>query len=881
MSANLFHSYLSPVEPGFGQVPSVTWGSSPIGYASQPAPAFDNASASTSMRPGGVGSSYQAQQAPTMLRPKAPSSQGPFQFTASSPFNFSARPVLESLPEGAATPPGMPGGLGAAYAHASMPAPTPAANAAGAPMLPVQEQRAMSLPANTKVQTRAEFRDAACEHAFRFVDANKIGNLNMSQNKTGLTLVFEQLGDVKMPKDTWYVEVFRNFDPKGMGFVGFSAFRDIAVQFDDHQLARKKKMEDKMESQAGTPSGTPAASRNSAKPLPQPPPQAEGMRPAGQTSAATPGGRTPGQRVDPFTAAAAAASVEGGSPGERSSADSPDQAGAIRQERSRVSSDMLIPHGPSRSSCGAGRQGAAELDRDVMFPTYVGRLAIFDDYEFHGDAGKGAFGKVMVVRNKATKQLRACKVMGSQSAQQRDLIDTEITILKEMNHPNIVKLYEVYFEEGKEKKVTNGNIYLIFELCEGGDLFGRILHHYERLHQPMTEGHVAFMMSQIMSAIAYLHDMKIVHRDIKPENILFVDRSSSSAIKIIDYGLADFTAKLQETAKEVRVEKKGMAGQFARMIPAINGKHFISHHERKKVMVRAGTPHYMAPEMLETQWYDQKADIFSIGIILCQLLTGWHPFHIPQVDDEASVKNKIKDPAPVEFPRDVFANVSPEAQHLCRMLLEKDPQKRWNAKQALESPWFQDPNKPTPYGDKGVLSNSIFEGLMQYQAHNKLKRAVLQLLTRELSEYQIQELRKKFNALDSQGDGMLSPQELIEGMRHIDYDMKDEELDKIMAALDVTGNQQIGYKEFISALIERRVKFDRSQLLAVFKRFDVKDRGLIAYEDVAKMLKTTSGEKAGITESEFVEIADPYTRSADTERVELTFDEFVQLFEAT
>ena len=76
------------------------------------------------------------------------------------------------------------------------------------------------------------------------------------------------------------------------------------------------------------------------------------------------------------------------------------------------------------------------------------------------------------------------------------------------------------------------------------------------------------------------------------------------------------------------------------------------------------------------------------------------------------------------------------------------------------------------------LSVSIFDGLKQYQAYNKLKRAVLQLLTRELSEFQIQELRAKFMALDKQGDGLLSCEELIEGMRHVGYEMSQVELNK-------------------------------------------------------------------------------------------------------
>lgn len=757
-------------------------------------------------------------------------------------------------------------------------------------MLPLHEARAASMPAGAQVVSRNAHRASVCEHAFLFVDALKIGKVNMSQNKTGLTLVFEQLGDVKMPNDEWYVKVFRNFDSDDDGLIDFNAFKDIAVQWDDHQLEKKKKRQEKDQlSQANTSAPT---YEPRGKPLPQPPPQAtaasEGIPPP------PPQGSAQVQRLQvgasphagmPGALAASALPVEGGksSAVERSAVESSDLAGAGRPERSKVSDMNVLSHAPSRASQSSAktRVGAAELKTDVMFPTYVGRLAIFDDYEFYGDAGKGAFGKVMVVRSKHTKQLRACKVMAGQTAMQRELIDTEINLLKAMNHPNIVKLYEVYFEEGPQKKVNNGNIYLIFELCEGGDLFGRIIHHYERLHQPMTEGHVAFMMSQILSAVAYLHERGIVHRDIKPENILFVDRSSSSAIKIIDYGLADFTTKIRDTAREVKVEKTGLLGKLARALPTINGKHMIPYHERKKVMVRAGTPHYMAPEMIEHQWYDQKADLFSIGIIFCQLLTGWHPFHIQQVDDEASVKKKIADPAPVEFARTVFSNVSPEAQDLCKKLLEKDPEKRLSAKQALEHVWFQDPHKPSPYGDKGVLSTSIFEGLMKYQAYNKLKRAVLQLLTRELSEYQIQELRKKFNALDSKGDGMLSPEELIAGMRHIGYEMSEEELANIMAALDGSGSQQIGYKEFISALIERRVKFDRSQLLECFKKFDTNNTGRISYEDVARLLESGAGGRPGMTESEWVEIAAPGGgRSTVADRVELTFDEFVALMEA-
>jgi len=351
-----------------------------------------------------------------------------------------------------------------------------------------------------------------------------------------------------------------------------------------------------------------------------------------------------------------------------------------------------------------------------------------------------------------------------------------------------------------------------------------------------------------------------------------VDRSSASPLKIIDFGLANFTEKIREQAKEVKVPRGGAVGRLARMLPSVNGKHIIPWHDRKKVMQKAGTPHYMAPEMIEGD-YDELADLFSIGIILCQLLTGWHPFYTPG-DDEPSVRAKISAEEPVHFPPEIWHPVTKDALDLTRRLLEKDPRKRLGASGALAQPWFADPLKPSPFGNVSALSVSIFDGLMKYQAYNKLKRAVLQLLTRELSEFQIQELRKKFMALDTQGDGLLCTEELLEGMRHVGYEIKGDDVKQIMAVLDSTGNQRIGYKEFISALIERRVRFDRQQLLECFKKFDTGNTGKIRYEDVASVMSL------GLTESEWHEIAGLGSQDSNSMPA-LTFEQFVELMENT
>lgn len=795
------------------------------------------------------------------------------------PFNAAGRPPtarpLDAVTENVQATQGLPAGgsLGQGLSvrpvvgvpHQSMPAQAPAFAATRAGQATVE--RHQSLPAQNQ-QTRLELRTATIEHAFSFVSTGS-GMINMSQNKTGLTVVFEQLG-ITCPPDKWFVQVFRNYDKSDAGMIEFKHFKDIAEQWDDHQTEKRKKKEQAFRARERDSDG--------ATNLPPPPPVLDGMREApegvreGQramghgalTSNPQDADRLSGKAVS--SPAGQAPGAAGGRP-QFLPADDDDQTLQPLRDESRTSQ-------PSHVST-KSRVSAAEINADVMYPTYVGRLAIFDDYEFCGDVGVGAFGKVMVVKHRSSKALRACKAVVTHNACQRRLIDTEITLMKALNHPNIVKLHEVYFE-GDPEQNTAGNIYLVMELCEGGDLYGRIMYHYVRLKDPMKEGQCAYMMQQILSATQYCHEKEIIHRDIKPENIIFVDRTSGSALKIIDFGLANFTEKIRETAKEVKVERTGVLGTVARMVPAIGGRHLIPHHTRKQVMQTAGTPHYMAPEMIQGN-YDSKADCFSIGIILSQLLSGWHPFFAPDVDDQESVKVKIKDPAPVVLPPDKFQHVTREAQQLCLGLLEKDPNRRLSAKQALEHPWFRIGNKPTPFGFKNDITVSIFEGLMDYQAYSKLKRAVLQLLARELSERQIQELRKKFMALDTEGDGLLSVEELLKGMRHVGHVLPEPDVRKIVAALDPSGQGRIGYQEFISALIQRRVKFSREQFIDVFKKFDQDKKGRITYEDVRRVLQGAC-DTPGITESEWKEIAAPNVRT--DELPGLTVAEFLALMEA-
>jgi calcium-dependent protein kinase len=505
---------------------------------------------------------------------------------------------------------------------------------------------------------------------------------------------------------------------------------------------------------------------------------------------------------------------------------------------------------------------------------HSGDRQVHDNYEFFGSIGHGSFGDVMIARQKHTRQLRACKVVTVRTEKQLQLARTEVELLQTLDHPNILKLHEAYLDKSSSHAGTK--IYMVTELCEGGDLRSRISYHYEELKQPMSESHAAFMMQQILSALHCCHARGIVHRDIKPENILFMDRSPKSPVKIIDFGLADFTERIRARAEEVEVPREDMMGRLVRTLPQLTKRSSRLRFTSKRVMQRAGTAPYMAPEV-DQGLYNESADMFSVGIILCQMLSGRHPFKVSQNESRKSIRLKITAPFPVEFAADTFGHVSSEAQDLCREFLEKNPKKRLNAARALAHPWFSDPSKQLPYGNPSSTSaceiiqrESIFDAICEYQTSHRLKRAVLQLLAREVPEDQLKGLSNQFMALDTNGDGRLSVNELARGLQSGTAD-----LEQVLSTL--SDGQQIPYAEFIAALAWHHVDFDRDHFWSCFQKLDRSNRGCITYADMCAALRVDSADEPAFSESEWEDITVAVGSGGMHDRLEVTFERLLAL----
>ncbi|KAJ2891001.1 Calcium/calmodulin-dependent protein kinase type I, partial [Coemansia aciculifera] len=263
--------------------------------------------------------------------------------------------------------------------------------------------------------------------------------------------------------------------------------------------------------------------------------------------------------------------------------------------------------------------------------------------------GSGTYAVVREMVHIVTGQRYAGKIISKQLMSERrwtQAIPSEIGILKRLSqqHENILTLVD-YFE-------TSRNVYIITELCTGGELFEHIL-----CRKPeFTEHDAAGVVRQIVEGVSFLHDHGIVHRDIKAENCLFKTPAPDSTLAIADFGMS-------------RIIGMGENGES-------NGA----------LTTLCGTPGYMAPEMVLKTGHGRPVDMWAVGVIAYFILCGNTPFERdnPRAEAHAVVACDY-----AFEPKDHWRHISPAAQHFIAALLVYNPEKRMTAAQALVHPWLQ------------------------------------------------------------------------------------------------------------------------------------------------------------------------------------------------
>ena len=428
----------------------------------------------------------------------------------------------------------------------------------------------------------------------------------------------------------------------------------------------------------------------------------------------------------------------------------------------------------------------------------IGR-ALRDCYEFTKNLGKGGYGKVFQVRNKKSGQLYACKKLSKLNVNNLIKFRREINILVKMDHPNIIKLYDVF--------ESQNSLYLIMEECHGGELFDRILKRIES-NEMYSEKEACEIIQQVMSAIEYCHKQGIVHRDLKPENLLYLREGPelNNPLKIIDFGLS----------QEININK------------------ILSS--------KVGTAYYVSPEILQGK-YSEKCDVWAAGVILYVLLSGEPPFNGPS---DGVIYSKIRQ-FKFNFPEKRWSKISNDAKDLLSKMLVPEAQ-RLSASQVLEHPWFQlvKDNK-IPLEKIKLDGNSNF--FKEYKESNKLKKIVLLYMASKLQEEEILDLNKLFKAFDEDNDGQIDYKEFEQGiMRLNSKGIKKEEIQSMFDEIDSDNNKKIDYTEFIAATLQKNVFLKKEKLFDAFSALDTDKNGKIAKDDLMGVLKLQPQHDKFVTE---------------------------------
>jgi len=430
------------------------------------------------------------------------------------------------------------------------------------------------------------------------------------------------------------------------------------------------------------------------------------------------------------------------------------------------------------------------LSRAQLIPNHPGNIR--DMYNIEAKKlGEGTYGSVSSARHKATGAVRAVKTMSKGHVKNMERFQQEIAIMKVMDHPNIIKLFET-FEDRR-------HLYLVMELCTGGELFDKII---EAGH--FREVDAAVVVSHILHAIFYMHKNGVCHRDLKPENFLFLSKApiDQNQLKLIDFGLSSIVAK------------------------------------GKAMSTKAGTPYYVAPQVLQGN-YDHSCDIWSCGVIMFTLLCGYPPFY-GKTDQE--VLQKVKS-GNFTFEHKDWRHISEDAKALIRMLLKFDPSQRLTAEQALQHEWIR---CRAPRATAVSLQAGIVDNLRAFQSQHKMKKAALHIIAGQLSEEKIKVLRQTFEALDANGDGLLTSEELKDGMAkaNLEHLLAGVDLEAVMEGFDADGSGLIDYTEFLAATLDKKCYLQEDVCYTAFSVFDQDGDGHITLEELKKILENGSVDEA-------------------------------------
>ena len=421
---------------------------------------------------------------------------------------------------------------------------------------------------------------------------------------------------------------------------------------------------------------------------------------------------------------------------------------------------------------------------------------INDDYSISEIIlGKGATGIVREAQDKKDGKKYAIKTVWKADIEQNECFKKEIDITLKLDHTNIVKCIGIYED--------NSSIHLVLEEITGGDLFDHIIHSNNR---KLTDSEAMDLLAQIFDGLHYLHDEAgIVHRDIKPENFLLYNDGRRNIIKLIDFGFATY-CKDGETMNE-----------------------------------QLGTPQYAAPEIFEQKPYTNKVDMWSVGVVLYNMIKGTQPFSNKDIDN---VKEQV-----LHKDIDYKGFRNNQLKELCEGLLERDPEKRLTAFQAKKQLDLIKPGNivedtlPAKFNPNDIKMLILYNDRTSIEELKNifLSECTLEELVKLFEEIKIESSKNKNNNSEGNMDMVseklyMKAEKLIEFTQDCTYSpeklkvrlknyCKQKVIDKIK-------KQMINVDNFFVTLIESIIFIRKTRCLNEFTKMDKNDLGWLSVKQI-------------------------------------------------
>lgn len=447
--------------------------------------------------------------------------------------------------------------------------------------------------------------------------------------------------------------------------------------------------------------------------------------------------------------------------------------------------EAAIPEGSEAE--GEGR--VTGLDKSFGFSKNFG-----SKYELGDEVGRGHFGYTCRARSKKGElkgQQVAVKVIPKVKMTTAIAIEDvrrEVKILRALTgHDNLVQFYDAYED--------HDNVYIVMELCEGGELLDRILSRGGKY----SEDDARAVLIQILNVVAFCHLQGVVHRDLKPENFLFSSKDETSTLKAIDFGLSDF----------------------------------VKPDERLNDIV--GSAYYVAPEVLHRA-YTSEADVWSIGVIAYILLCGSRPFW---ARSESGIFRAVLKADP-SFDEQPWPSVSSEARDFVKRLLIKDPRKRMTAAQALSHSWIKNYKEI-----KVPLDILIFKLMKAYMRSSTLRRAALRALSKTLTGDELFYLKEQFSLFEPNKNGTIGFENVkMALMRNATDAMKESRVLDFLTSLSALQYRRMDFEEFCAATlsVHQLEAVDRWEQLArcAYEIFEKEGNRAIVIDELASELGVSS-----------------------------------------